>query len=117
MRKLKLSDFEIEKIIGKGSLGKVYKVKEKIKGYNFALKQIGIDTFTKEDLKEVEKEIEYFHKMKYYSTQLYYTYKDDEYYYFIFELCDGTLLSEVNKKNGFTIPEIIKVLNQLVVKD
>ena len=113
MRKLKLSDFEIEKIIGKGSLGKVYKVKEKIKGYNFALKQIGIDTFTKEDLKEVEKEIEYFHKMKYYSTQLYYTYKDDEYYYFIFELCDGTLLSEVNKKNGFTIPEIIKVLNQL----
>ena len=70
MRKLKLSDFEIEKIIGKGSLGKVYKVKEKIKGYNFALKQIGIDTFTKEDLKEVEKEIEYFHKMKYYSIQL-----------------------------------------------
>ena len=113
MRKMQLSNFEIEKIIGKGSLGKVYKVREKTRGINYALKIIGIDKYSKNDLLEVEKEIEFFHKMKYYSTQLYYTFKDDEYYYFIFELCDGTLLSEINKKKGFSIPEIVKVLNQL----
>ena len=43
----------------------MYKEREKTKGINYALKIIGINKYIKNDLLEVEKEIEFFHKMKY----------------------------------------------------
>ena len=111
---MSFQDYEILEAIGKGSFGKVYKVREKSTSEIYALKKIDIEFLKKTDFEQIEQEIQMLIQMNCeHSNKLYKYFKDKEYYYLILELCDGTLEKEIKKKNGFTIEEIKNILNQL----
>ena len=107
--------YEIQDTIGQGGFGIVLKVKEKTTQKYFAAKCIFIRGLPEKDILGIEKEINLLIQFDCkYSVKYIESFKDDNYYYIILELCDSDLDMEIKRHNGFfSIEKIKKILTQL----
>jgi serine/threonine protein kinase len=97
--------YKINKVIGKGAFGIVYKAFELCSGRRVAVKQIKIDEQNKNlVLKEVEvlKKVEHPNIVQYFNFL-----KEDNYMFIIMEFLEGGTLKEYIKENQDNITEEI----------
>ena len=97
--------YKINKVIGKGAFGIVYKAFELCSGRRVAIKQIRIDTQNKNlVLKEIEvlKKVEHPNIVKYFNFL-----KEDNYVFIIMEFLEGGTLKEYINENKENISEEI----------
>ena len=115
MFRLLESKYDILETIGQGGSGTVLKVKCKTNQQIYAAKILFIKDIEEEELLEIEKEINYMVQLECkYSLKYIESFKDDNYYYIISELCDCDLDKEIRRYNGlFPIEKIKKILTQL----
>ena len=118
-----MENIVLEKQIGNGSYGKVYKGYFKKSGEKIAIK-----TLNKEKMNQHGNEMkQYLEKAfireleamkKCYcenSVKLYRNFKTEDYYYIIMELCDNDLSNELKKRRkGFSAKEITKEIKSLM---
>jgi serine/threonine protein kinase len=112
-----LADYEILNIIGEGTYGKVYKVRNKKNKEIRAMKQISKYWLDNLNDNEVMKEIEILKYLNHpYIIKLYEYYVSDNYIFLINELCDeGDLQGKIKKIKIF--PEfIVKIIMLQVFK-
>ena len=106
--------YKIQKIIGKGAFGIVYKAFELCSGRIVAIKQIPVDS---ENRKYVIKEIELLKNLEHPNIVKYYNYlKEDNHIYIIMEYLEGCTLKEYIKENAENITEDIArgIIKQLL---
>ena len=106
--------YKIQKIIGKGAFGVVYKAFELYSGHIVAIKKIPVDEHNK---KHVIKEIELLKKLEHPNIVKYYNYlKEDENIYIIMEYLEGGTLKHYIQENSENINEDIarKIIKQLL---
>ena len=97
--------YKINKVIGQGAFGTVFKAFELCSGRRVAIKQIKIDSNNKNlVLKEIEvlKKVEHPNIVKYYNFL-----KEDNYIFIIMEFLEGGTLREYIKENSNNITEDI----------
>jgi len=120
----KLSDFNIEKKLGKGNFGDVYLVTSKLTKKVYALKEIKGDDYNNNQRLEVEKEIKLLELLNHPHVIKYFTsFKENGNFYIIIEYINGGSLENLYKKyksEGKLIPEkmlwdfLIQTLSGLV---
>ena len=106
--------YKIQKIIGKGAFGIVYKAFELCSGRIVAIKQIPVDS---QNRKYVIKEIELLKNLEHPNIVKYYNYlKEDNHIYIIMEYLEGCTLKEYIKENAENITEDIArgIIKQLL---
>ena len=106
--------YKIQKIIGKGAFGVVYKAFELCSGRIVAIKQIPVDSKNK---KHVIKEIELLKSLDHPNIVKYYNYlKEEDNIYIIMEYLDGGTLKQYIEKNSQNINEDIarEIIKQLL---
>jgi len=106
--------YKIQKIIGKGAFGVVYKAFELCSGKIVAIKQIPVDSKNK---KNVIKEIELLKSLDHPNIVKYYNYlKEEDNIYIIMEYLDGGTLKQYIEKNSQNINEDIarEIIKQLL---
>ena len=97
--------YKINKAIGKGAFGVVYKAFELCSGRRVAIKQIKIDTNNKN---LVAKEIEVLKKVEHPNIVKYFNFlKEDNYIFIIMEFLEGGTLKEYIQENSQNITEDI----------
>ena len=106
--------YKIQKIIGKGAFGVVYKAFELCSGRIVAIKQIPIDSTNRKD---VIKEIELLKNLEHPNIVKYYNYlKEDNHIYIIMEYLEGSTLKQYITHNSENITEDIarNIIKQLL---
>ena len=106
----KLSDFNIEKQIGKGNFASVYLVKSKITNKVYAMKEIKAERYSNESQrKEVQKEIKLLENLDHPNIITYFSsFSEDGNFYIITEYLNGGSLQDIlklSKENGKCISE------------
>ena len=120
----KLSDFTLEKKLGKGNFGDVYLVTSKLTKKVYALKEIKGDDYNENQRLEVEKEIKLLEVLNHPHVIKYFTsFKENGNFYIVIEYINGGSLENLYKKykkDGKLIPEkmlwdfLIQTLSGLV---
>ena len=106
--------YKIQKTIGKGAFGIVYKAFELCSGRIVAIKQIPVNA---ENKKYVIKEIELLKNLEHPNIVKYYNYlKEDNHIYIIMEYLEGSTLRQYMKDNSENITEDIarNIIKQLL---
>jgi len=106
--------YKIQKIIGKGAFGVVYKAFELCSGRIVAIKQIPVNT---ENKKHVIKEIELLKNLDHPNIVKYYNYlKEENHIYIIMEYLEGSTLKQYIDENSDNINEDIarNIIKQLL---
>ena len=106
--------YKIQKIIGKGAFGVVYKAFELCSGRIVAIKQIPVNT---ENKKHVIKEIELLKNLDHPNIVKYYNYlKEENHIYIIMEYLEGNTLKQYIDENSDNINEDIarNIIKQLL---
>ena len=106
--------YKIQKIIGKGAFGVVYKAFELCSGKIVAIKQIPVDSKNK---KHVIKEIELLKNLEHPNIVIYYNYlKEEDNIYIIMEYLEGGTLKQYIEKSSQNINEDIarEIIKQLL---
>ena len=106
--------YKIQKIIGKGAFGVVYKAFELCTGRIVAIKQIPVNT---ENKKHVIKEIELLKNLDHPNIVKYYNYlKEENHIYIIMEYLEGSTLKQYIDENSDNINEDIarNIIKQLL---
>ena len=106
--------YKIQKIIGKGAFGVVYKAFELCSGRIVAIKQIPIDAKNK---KHVIKEIELLKNLEHPNIVKYYNFlREENHIYIIMEYLEGSTLRQYIKQNSENITEDIarQIIKQLL---
>lgn len=106
--------YNVQKIIGKGAFGIVYKAFELCSGRMVAIKQILINSDNKNF---VQKEIELLKSLDHPKIVKYYNFlKEDNYMYLIMEYLEGGTVKEYIEKNAHNITEDIarEIIKQLL---
>ena len=95
----KLSDFNIEKQIGKGNFASVYLVKSKISNKVYAMKEIKAERYSNESQrKEVQKEIKLLENLDHPNIITYFSsFSEDGNFYIITEYLNGGSLQDILK--------------------
>ena len=106
----KLSDFNIEKQIGKGNFATVYLVKSKITNKVYAMKEIKAERYSNESQrKEVQKEIKLLENLDHPNIITYFSsFSENGNFYIITEYLNGGSLQDIlklSKENGKCISE------------
>ena len=97
--------YKINKVIGKGAFGTVFKAFELCSGRRVAIKQIKMDT---ENKNLVLKEIEVLKKVEHQNIVQYFNFlKEDNYMFIIMEFLEGGTLKEYIQENADKITEVI----------
>ena len=112
--KLVESYYKIQKIIGKGAFGVVYKAFELFSGRMVAIKQIPVNS---ENKKFVIKEIELLKNLEHPNIVKYYNFlKEENHIYIIMEYLEGSTLREYMKDNIDKIDENIarEIIKQIL---
>jgi serine/threonine protein kinase len=106
--------YKIQKIIGKGAFGVVYKAFELCSGRIVAIKQIPVNA---ENKKSVIKEIELLKNLEHPNIVKYYNFlKEDNHIYIIMEYLEGSTLRQYMRDNSDNITEDIarEIIKQLL---
>ena len=117
-----MENIVLEKQIGNGSYGKVYKGYFKKSGEKIAIK-----TLNKEKMNQQGNEMKQYLENAFYreleamkkcycenSVLFYNNFETEDYYYIIMELCDNDLSNELKKRRkGFSAKEIKFIMSQL----
>ena len=113
--------YKFKEIIGKGSFGIVrtgYRLKEISPHKIYAIKSIDKARISKNDINNLEKEIDIISSLDHPNIAKFYeTFNDEKYFHIITELCRGKELTKLLKQNGGKIKEkncriiIMNILN------
>jgi calcium-dependent protein kinase len=105
--------YEKIKILGEGSYGTVFKVKNKFSGEFQALKVLGKNYLSSNNISDMEREINILKNLDHPNIlKIYEYYHDDFYFYIITELCsEGNLLEKLEEMSSKCFNEkVVKVL-------
>ena len=116
---VQISDFEILKILGQGSFGKVFLSKHKKTNAIYAIKVIDkTDKNNIEGKPYFQREIEIMYKLNHKNCiKLYSHFEDNNYCYFIMEyISNGNLLNYIKKKpnNKLEPKEVSNIIKELI---
>jgi serine/threonine-protein kinase len=111
----KLGQYIVEEKLGEGGMGKVYRAQHGMLKRPTAIKLLGADRNTPEDLDRFRREVQMTAKLKHPNTVTIYDYgqTDDGTFYYAMELLDGVTLVEIVLAEGFQPqPRVVHILRQ-----
>ncbi len=91
-KKINLQDFNIEKLVGKGSFGKVFLVTGKKSNEYYAMKALKKDVVLQDDDVEctmLERDVCKLGNKNHFLTRLYCTFQNEEFLFFLMEFLNG----------------------------
>ena len=113
----KFNDFEIKSMLGEGSFGKVYLVKHKKTGANYAIKAIDKRNKNNQEGKPYfSREIEIMYKVTHPNiVRLYTHFEDDDYIYFVMEyIGKGNLFTVLTKEKALTASAVANYMKDVI---